>query len=62
MAAKHILSLEIPTSSNCNIFTVKDTSQYIDDLDVLFGGVVCCGFSMAGNRNPFDERNYLNGF
>jgi len=32
---------------------------HIDDLDVLFGGVVCCGFSMAGNRNPFDERNYL---
>jgi len=31
----------------------------IDNLDVLFGGVVCCGFSMAGNRNPFDERNYL---
>ena len=31
----------------------------IKDLDVLFGGVVCCGFSMAGNRNPFDERNYL---
>ena len=37
---------------------IKNNSD-IDDLDVLFGGVVCCGFSMAGNRNPFDERNYL---
>lgn len=27
--------------------------------DVLFGGIVCKGFSMAGVRNPFDVRNYL---
>ena len=27
--------------------------------DVLFGGIVCKGFSLAGVRNPFDERNYL---
>tara|TARA_B100001769_G_scaffold275214_1_gene276340 strand:- start:4290 stop:5615 length:1326 start_codon:yes stop_codon:yes gene_type:complete len=30
-----------------------------DNLDVLIGGVVCKGFSLAGIRNPFDERNYL---
>tara|TARA_B100000035_G_scaffold290124_1_gene277000 strand:+ start:55 stop:1323 length:1269 start_codon:yes stop_codon:yes gene_type:complete len=29
------------------------------DLDVLIGGVVCKGFSLAGVRNPYDERNYL---
>jgi DNA (cytosine-5)-methyltransferase 1 len=29
------------------------------DVDVLVGGVVCKGFSLAGIRNPFDERNYL---
>lgn len=29
------------------------------DLDVLFGGIVCKGFSLAGVRNPFDARNYL---
>ncbi len=29
------------------------------DLDVLFGGIVCKGFSLAGVRNPFDPRNYL---
>jgi len=36
-----------------------DNKTEIENLDVLFGGIVCCGFSMAGNRNPFDERNYL---
>jgi DNA (cytosine-5)-methyltransferase 1 len=29
------------------------------NVDVLFGGIVCKGFSLAGVRNPFDERNYL---
>lgn len=29
------------------------------DVDVLFGGIVCKGFSLAGVRNPFDERNYF---
>ena len=28
-------------------------------VDVLFGGIVCKGFSLAGVRNPFDPRNYL---
>ena len=28
MAAKHILSLEIPTVANCEIFTIWDTSDY----------------------------------
>lgn len=27
------------------------------DLDVLFGGIVCKGFSLAGQRSPADERN-----
>lgn len=29
------------------------------ELDVLFGGIVCKGFSLAGERNPMDERNYF---
>ena len=39
--------------------------KYLDDkginenVDVLIGGVVCKGFSLAGVRNPYDERNYL---
>ena len=28
-------------------------------VDVLFAGIVCKGFSLAGVRNPFDSRNYL---
>lgn len=28
-------------------------------VDVLFGGVVCKGFSLAGEKSPVDERNYL---
>ena len=30
-----------------------------NDLDLLIGGVVCKGFSLAGVRNPYDNRNYL---
>lgn len=29
------------------------------ELDVMFGGIVCCGFSLAGVRDPSDERNTL---
>lgn len=29
------------------------------ELDVLFGGIVCKGFSLAGERSPSDERNYF---
>ena len=36
------------------ISKIKDTQ-----VDVLFGGIVCKGFSLAGVRNPFDPRNYL---
>tara|TARA_Y100000034_G_C6819205_1_gene368781 strand:- start:404 stop:952 length:549 start_codon:yes stop_codon:yes gene_type:complete len=34
MAAKHILSLEVPTVANCEILKITDTSQYADNLDV----------------------------
>ena len=29
------------------------------DLDVLFVGIVCKGFSLAGDKSPNDERNYF---
>ena len=29
------------------------------DIDVFFGGIVCKGFSLAGERSPNDERNYF---
>jgi DNA (cytosine-5)-methyltransferase 1 len=31
----------------------------VSNVDVFIGGVVCKGFSLAGIRNPYDERNYL---
>ena len=34
MADKHILSLEIPTVSNCNLLCIKDTSQYSSEIAV----------------------------
>jgi hypothetical protein len=34
MASKHILSLEIPTVSNCGLLCIKDTSQYSKELAV----------------------------
>lgn len=30
-----------------------------EELDVLFGGIVCKGFSLAGDKSPNDERNYF---
>lgn len=29
------------------------------EIDVFFGGIVCKGFSLAGERSPSDERNYF---
>ena len=34
MASKHILSLEIPTVSNCDLLCINDTSQYSSELAV----------------------------
>lgn len=38
---------------------LKRTKMKQNDLDVLFGGIVCKGFSLAGERSPNDERNYF---
>ena len=37
MADKHILSLEVPTVANCEVLTIKDTSQYSKILNVDCG-------------------------
>lgn len=52
-------------SDKCIVAPIEDiTNQMLKErinkpVDVLFGGVVCKGFSLAGVRNPFDSRNYL---
>lgn len=38
---------------------LKKVNMKPGELDVLFGGIVCKGFSLAGERSPNDERNYF---
>lgn len=38
---------------------LKQSGLAEGELDVLFGGIVCKGFSLAGERSPNDERNYF---
>lgn len=38
---------------------LKISKMKVGELDVLFGGIVCKGFSLAGERSPNDERNYF---
>lgn len=54
-------------NADCDLNIVHDDINNITvsslnlkkELDVLIGGVVCKGFSLAGVRNPCDPRNYL---
>lgn len=46
--------LEIDTKNLLNNINLKK-----GELDVMFGGIVCKGFSLAGERSPNDERNYF---
>lgn len=38
---------------------LEKSGMSVGELDVLFGGIVCKGFSLAGERSPNDERNYF---
>lgn len=40
-------------------YILERTGMIPEELDVLFGGIVCKGFSLAGERSPNDERNYF---
>lgn len=46
--------LDIDTDNLLNNIKLKQ-----GELDVMFGGIVCKGFSLAGERSPNDERNYF---
>ena len=51
----------IETASIINIDNnnlLKNINLKEKELDVMFGGIVCKGFSLAGERSPNDERNY----
>ena len=47
----------IETLANRNILNITGLKK--GEIDLLFGGVVCKGFSLAGVRNPNDPRNTL---
>lgn len=38
---------------------LNKTKMKKGELDVFFGGIVCKGFSLAGEKSPNDERNYF---
>lgn len=54
---EQVICEDINTLCNKDLLTQFNMKQ--NDLDVLIGGVVCKGFSLAGVRNPYDNRNYL---
>lgn len=49
-------------SKNFSIEPVREDIRKVEhfpDSDIVIGGYPCQGFSLAGNRNVFDKRNYL---
>jgi DNA (cytosine-5)-methyltransferase 1 len=59
---KTLIQNKVVREDQCLTCPIEDiTAERLNGCnpDVLFGGIVCKGFSMAGVRNPFDQRNYL---
>ena len=54
---KQVICDDITTIAQKDL--LSEYNMKAGDLSVLIGGVVCKGFSLAGVRNPYDERNYL---
>ena len=61
-----LLLNRVVSKHQCLLCPIEDITQETllskienKKVDVLFGGIVCKGFSLAGVRNPFDPRNYL---
>lgn len=54
---EQVICEDITTLAQKDLLTKYNIKSH--DLSVLIGGVVCKGFSLAGVRNPYDERNYL---
>ena len=48
---------DIIAINNSKLF--KKLGYRKNEIDVFFGGIVCKGFSLAGERSPNDERNYF---
>ncbi len=57
LKGKQVICDDITTIAQKDL--LSEYNMNAGDLSVLIGGVVCKGFSLAGVRNPYDERNYL---
>ncbi len=54
---KHLQNA-ILDSTDITQLNPKELKKKVDSsVDVMFGGIVCKGFSLAGERSPADERN-----
>ena len=51
-----VISVADMTTLEPNIL-LKEMKMKKGDVDVMFGGIVCKGFSLAGERSPNDRRN-----
>ncbi len=53
-----VVKIQDFTTLDSNIL-LKEMNMKEKELDVMFGGIVCKGFSLAGERSPNDPRNYF---
>lgn len=59
---QHLKNSIIDSTDITKIDPKKLKEQINKDIDVCFGGIVCKGFSLAGEKSPNDERNYFYRF
>jgi DNA (cytosine-5)-methyltransferase 1 len=56
---KELKESKVYVDSIINLDGKKIKKEISGSIDVLFGGIVCKGFSLAGEKSPNDERNYF---
>ena len=56
---KELKESKVYLDSILNLCGKKIKKDISTKVDVLFGGIVCKGFSLAGEKSPNDERNYF---
>lgn len=56
---EHLKNAIIDNTDITKIEPKKLRNEIKKDVDVCFGGIVCKGFSLAGERSPNDKRNFF---
>lgn len=54
---KHLQNAFLDSTDITKLDPKELKSKLDSSIDVMFGGIVCKGFSLAGERSPADERN-----